>query len=1629
MGVADFSVLGAVHKFRSLIAGPTPSTATADEDAIRRTSGPPSPATPTRSASPVDMPPLPARSGGRRAIALRRQISSPQLLRCHAVRRGDGEDDDEPGVQFFTPGNDYLHDFSDTDSLSVSTPNGIIRSLTPSPLESPTWMVGQNDASPTSKRDERLSLDSLGCDTKPYGGVTDRSQGEMTRSPVDFDANIWLPPPPEDEGDDAESRLFGFDDEDDEAGDSGKLLGLGSFSTNKIAGVQTITDIAHKEGLRNAVLGHFRALVAQLLKGECVDLENGNRSKSWLEIVSSLAWLAAGYVRPDTKKGGSMDPTDYVKVKCLASGDPSDSNLVRGVVCSKNVKHKRMISEHVNAKLLILGGALEYQKVTNKLASIDTILEQEKEHLRAIVAKIESRRPNVLLVEKSVSSYAQELLAKDISLVLNIKRPLLDRISRCSGAQIASSIDNIASARLGQCELFKVQKVPEFLSGKLTNRRSMKTLMFFEGCPRRLGCTVLLRGSCREELKKIKRVVQLAVFAAYHLSLETSFFADEGATLPRIPSRPMIVVTDVQSDPSHDFAGSAGVGIPYELKPVQGKYSETTAVNDMFEEKSASPRSLSLNEEGQGVISEHRESKIHVDHMNCNDHYSSHATDSCKGHKIFPCSLDHDSRTSDIVMQYQYVNESRQLPITNDACQGMVSGKKYQEVDHYGPKPHDDYLTGDADGPNKLSGEYFPATDNHQSILVSLSSTCIPKSMLCERSQLFRIKFYGSFDKPLGRYLREDLFDQAYCCPSCKEPSESHIRCYTHQHGSLTISVRRLLSQKLPGERDGRIWMWHRCLKCEPKDGVPPATRRVIMSDAAWGLSFGKFLELSFSNHATANRIASCGHSLQRDCLRFYGYGNMVAFFRYSPVDILSVNLPPSVLGFNCHSQQDWMRRMAHEIYEKMESLHSEVYGFLHRNESTITSEDEPVKTGVQRQIIEMKDLLKMERNGYEILLLPVITDNSHSVQISIDILELNRLRRCLLLDAYIWDQRLCYIDSLLKKDGHDSNPSNPDNFLDVRLKEWKTDLLEGDTKIGKSTNLSQSSGSPRKSLLSREGCLNDTEYRMGETNSQIDFVYHSIDDSEDLDKVFSRFNGEKEQSITKATTGMEPAERLPSLASIISDKIDLAWTGSSELYDFPQDCTKIDEHGSFSFPDNLSCGNAATPVRIHSFDSKLVLRQRERNGLAPTSLHLSSFRSAEYFGDLSSIMKDPLPNIRRACSQRSPGAVEKLNVVLTRTLTYVSPTSHMIDDGARLLLPQIGYEDDAVIAVYDDEPTSIVSYAMTSQEYVQQVTRKPNSSLSFLHLPNTIDSSHGLDGAMLSQEDHLDSKGTHFKFSFDDESPLSEDKAKFSVICYFAKHFAALRKKCCPKDIDFIRSLSRCKRWNAQGGKSNVYFAKTLDERFIIKQVTRTELESFVEFAPQYFRYLMESLTSGSPTCLAKIVGLYQVNIKGLKGGREVKMDLMVMENLFFERKISRVYDLKGSLRSRYTSSESKVLLDSNLVETLHTKPLFLGSKAKRRLERAIWNDTSFLATADVMDYSLLVGIDEEKKELVIGIIDYLRQYTWDKQLETWVKASGILGGPKNESPTIISPMQYKKRFRKAMSKYFLTVPDQWST
>ena len=86
-----------------------------------------------------------------------------------------------------------------------------------------------------------------------------------------------------------------------------------------------------------------------------------------------------------------------------------------------------------------------------------------------------------------------------------------------------------------------------------------------------------------------------------------------------------------------------------------------------------------------------------------------------------------------------------------------------------------------------------------------------------------------------------------------------------------------------------------------------------------------------------------------------------------------------------------------------------------------------------------------------------------------------------------------------------------------------------------------------------------------------------------------------------------------------------------------------------------------------------------------------------------------------------------------------------------------------------------------------------------------------------------------------------------------------------------------------------------------------------------------------------------------------------------------SKQFSFLGSLRKEtlvtsLLSSLFEVCVSSSLV--IRESPIFFRPHSKAILSRAIHNDTEFLAQQMVMDYSLLVGIDEARSELVIGII-----------------------------------------------------------
>ena len=341
----------------------------------------------------------------------------------------------------------------------------------------------------------------------------------------------------------------------------------------------------------------------------------------------------------------------------------------------------------------------------------------------------------------------------------------------------------------------------------------------------------------------------------------------------------------------------------------------------------------------------------------------------------------------------------------------------------------------------------------------------------------------------------------------------------------------------------------------------------------------------------------------------------------------------------------------------------------------------------------------------------------------------------------------------------------------------------------------------------------------------------------------------------------------------------------------------------------------------------------------------------------------------------------------------------------------------DSDIIVREDEPSSLIAFALGSENYQEKLR---TISENFANRYRRQQKSQ-LQDSMLDNDEQLEversllgSTGTHLKYQF------QEGTAKMLCKIFFAEQFDAVRRKC-GVDQRIVESLSRCLKWDSKGGKTKSVFLKTLDDRFVLKSLSPIETQAFLRFAPAYFRIVSASLFHNLPSVIAKMFGFYQIIIKNPATGIEFNWFLLVMENLFYDRSPVRIFDLKGSMRNRRiqsTGEQNEVLLDENMVEFIYESPLFSREHSKRILRASVWNDTLFLARQNVMDYSLMIAIDEKRKELVVGIIDCIRTYTWDKRLETWIKDRG-----KNR-PTVTSPREYKNRFREAMGRYVLQAP-----
>eukprot|EP00825_Cyclidium_porcatum_P002855 TRINITY_DN11325_c0_g1_i5.p2 TRINITY_DN11325_c0_g1~~TRINITY_DN11325_c0_g1_i5.p2 ORF type:complete len:206 (+),score=37.66 TRINITY_DN11325_c0_g1_i5:77-694(+) len=174
----------------------------------------------------------------------------------------------------------------------------------------------------------------------------------------------------------------------------------------------------------------------------------------------------------------------------------------------------------------------------------------------------------------------------------------------------------------------------------------------------------------------------------------------------------------------------------------------------------------------------------------------------------------------------------------------------------------------------------------------------------------------------------------------------------------------------------------------------------------------------------------------------------------------------------------------------------------------------------------------------------------------------------------------------------------------------------------------------------------------------------------------------------------------------------------------------------------------------------------------------------------------------------------------------------------------------------------------------------------------------------------------------------------------------------------------------------------------------------------------------------LVKIFGMYEV-----KNSNKESSYYIVMENVFIDIPVNeqyvKIYDLKGSETNRLKAT-GKVQLDTNFKICRNGEPILVRREYYQKfMDRCIQNDTKFLLQQKVVDYSLLLVVNTQNQTIRLSIIDYLRIFTLDKELEYIYKKAIKLG----KIPTIVDPPKYKDRFLKQMQNYIQKFNDNYQS
>lgn len=202
----------------------------------------------------------------------------------------------------------------------------------------------------------------------------------------------------------------------------------------------------------------------------------------------------------------------------------------------------------------------------------------------------------------------------------------------------------------------------------------------------------------------------------------------------------------------------------------------------------------------------------------------------------------------------------------------------------------------------------------------------------------------------------------------------------------------------------------------------------------------------------------------------------------------------------------------------------------------------------------------------------------------------------------------------------------------------------------------------------------------------------------------------------------------------------------------------------------------------------------------------------------------------------------------------------------------------------------------------------------------------------------------------------------KFKEYCPLVFH--DLRKRFHLDDVEFLNSLTNFAPISSDSpGRSGAKFFTSYDKKLVIKSLSSEEVALLHHMLREYHAHVV---TNDGETLLPQYLGMYRITVNS------AETYWMVMRNVFSSTlKMHKKYDLKGSTVDRAASNKEKeksspTFKDNDFIHI--NEKVYVGEEQKQKILTALERDVKLLQKLHLMDYSLLVGINDCKLSAEAG-------------------------------------------------------------